>query len=61
MYQILKVDEDGVVIYARLDDDGKCRLTCTESYPEFQEWVAQGNTPLPANNETTQFMQETQL
>jgi hypothetical protein len=36
-------------IYARIDDDGLCRLTCTEDYPEFQEWIKQGNTPLPAD------------
>lgn len=47
-FQILMTDEDGVVIYARIDDDGKCRLTCTDKNPEFQEWVAEGNTPLPA-------------
>ena len=36
-------------IYARIDDDGLCRLTCTEDYPEFQEWIKQGNTPEPAD------------
>jgi hypothetical protein len=36
---------DGKTIYARIDDDGLCRLTCTEDYPEFQEWIKQGNTP----------------
>ncbi len=40
---------DGQVIYARIDDDGKCRLTCTDQYPEFQKWLAEGNTPLPAD------------
>jgi hypothetical protein len=38
---------DGVTIYARIDDDGLCRLTCTEEYPEFQAWLEAGNTPLP--------------
>jgi hypothetical protein len=33
-------------IYARIDDDGLCKLTCTEDYPEFQEWIKQGNTPI---------------
>jgi len=32
-------------LYARIDDDGLCRLTCTEDYPPFQEWIAAGNTP----------------
>ena len=39
--------DEEVQIYARIDDDGKCRLTCTEDYPEFKAWVAAGNTPLP--------------
>lgn len=36
-------------IYARIDDDGLCRLTCTEDYPEFKTWLELGNTPLPAD------------
>jgi hypothetical protein len=40
-------------IYARIDDDGKCRLTCTEDYPEFKAWLAEGNQPLPADEEQT--------
>jgi hypothetical protein len=48
IYKILHTDEDGVVIYARIDDDGKCRLTCTDQYPEFQKWLEEGNQPLPA-------------
>lgn len=39
---------DGKIIYARIDDDGLCRLTCTEDYPEFKAWIELGNTPLPA-------------
>tara|TARA_R110002126_G_scaffold226121_2_gene370862 strand:- start:179 stop:340 length:162 start_codon:yes stop_codon:yes gene_type:complete len=35
-------------IYARIDDDGLCRLTCTEDYPEFKTWLEKGNTPEPA-------------
>ena len=37
-------------IYARIDDDGLFRITCTEDYPEFQEWLAEGNEPLPADD-----------
>lgn len=48
-YKILHTTPDGVTIYARIDDDGKCRLTCTADYPEFQAWLAEGNTPLPAD------------
>ena len=40
--------EDGVKIYAKIDDDGKCRLTCTEDYQEFKDWIESGNTPEPA-------------
>jgi hypothetical protein len=47
-FKILTTNEDGVTIYARIDDDGKCRLTCTADYPEFKAWLAAGNTPLPA-------------
>lgn len=49
IYKVLMTNEVGQIIYARIDDDGKCRLTCTEDYPEFKEWVAQGNTPQPAD------------
>ena len=45
IYKILKTNEDGTIIYARIDDDGKCRLTCTEDYPPFKEWLEiEGNT-----------------
>lgn len=36
-------------IYARIDDDGVCRVTCSEDNTEFQAWLADGNTPLPAD------------
>jgi hypothetical protein len=49
IYKLLK-EEDGIKIYARIDDDGLCRLTCTEDNPEFKAWVALGNTPEPAEN-----------
>lgn len=50
IFKILKV-EMGQTIYARIDDDGLCRLTCTEDYPEFKAWVELGNIPLPADSE----------
>lgn len=49
IYKILKVNEEGKTIYARIDDDGLCRVTCTEQNPEFMDWVAEGNTPISAD------------
>jgi hypothetical protein len=49
IYKILTTNEYGQKIYARIDDDGLCRLTCTEDYPAFQDWIKQGNTPEPAD------------
>ena len=43
-YKLLK-EEDGIKIFARIDDDGLCRVTCTEDNPEFKAWVAEGNIP----------------
>jgi len=48
IYKLLHIDMDGVKIYARIDEDGLCRLTCTENNPDYLAWVAEGNTPLPA-------------
>ena len=50
IYKMLPLVEDQQQIYARIDDDGKCRLTCTADYPEFKVWLAEGNTPEPADN-----------
>jgi hypothetical protein len=33
---------DGQTIYARIDDDGLCRLTCTAEHQEFQQHVKNG-------------------
>jgi len=38
-------------IYARVDDDGVIRETCTADHPPLQEWIAEGNTPEPADSE----------
>lgn len=48
IYKFLKTNMHGVKIYARIDDDGLCRYTCTEDNPEFKAWVEEGNTPLEA-------------
>jgi hypothetical protein len=49
IYKMLPRQEGEPQIYARIDDDGLCRLTCTEDHPPFQEWLAEGNTPEPAD------------
>jgi hypothetical protein len=45
-----KLDPSDNQIYARIDDDDVIRVTCTADYPEFQEWLAEGNEPLPADD-----------
>jgi hypothetical protein len=37
-YEFL-TEENGIKIYARIDDDGLCRVTCTEEYPDYQAWL----------------------
>lgn len=38
-YEFLHETEDGLKIYARIDDDGKCRITCAENDPAYQAWL----------------------
>lgn len=47
--QLPKITEIDPQVYARIDDDGLCRVTCTAENPEFQAWLAEGNTPEPAD------------
>jgi len=51
IYKMLLRQEGEPQIFARIDDDGLCRLTCTAEYPPFQEWLAEGNTPEPADEQ----------
>jgi hypothetical protein len=51
IFKMLPAVEGEQQIYARIDDDGLCRLTCTEDHPPFQEWVAEGNEPEPADSQ----------
>ena len=51
IYKILTTNLDGQTIYARIDDDSVCRVTCTEFDQAYLKWVAEGNTPLPAEAE----------
>ena len=48
-YKLLKTNDQNIKIYAKIDDDGLCRLTCTENNPDYLKWVEEGNTPLPAD------------
>lgn len=38
-YEFLTENENGVKIYARIDDDGICRVTCTEDNPDYLRWL----------------------
>jgi hypothetical protein len=38
-YELLTTTDDGVKIYARIDDDGLCRVTCREENPDYQTWL----------------------
>ena len=49
IYKMLPLIEGEQQIYARIDDDGLCRLTCTADYPEFKAWLEAGNQPLRAD------------
>ena len=49
-----KFFETDIQIYARIDDDGLCRVTCTEDNPEFKAWLEEGNTPEPADELTNE-------
>ena len=39
IYKMLPRQEGEPQIYARIDDDGLCRLTCTAEHPPFQEYI----------------------
>ena len=38
-YELLTINEDNIKIYARIDDDGLCRVTCTENDPDYLAWL----------------------
>jgi hypothetical protein len=42
IYKILYTNQNGATIYARIDDDGLCRLTCTAEHQEFQDHLKNG-------------------
>ena len=49
-YKMLPLTAEGQQIYACVDDDGMIRVTCNADHPPFQEWLAEGNEPLPADD-----------
>jgi len=49
IYKLLSPNIDGVQIIARIDDDGKCRLTCTEQDPAYLKWLDAGGVVLEAD------------
>ncbi len=42
IYKMLPLVEGKPQIYARIDDDGLCRLTCTAEHQEFQQHLKNG-------------------
>jgi hypothetical protein len=42
IYKMLPKNNDDPQIFARIDDDGLCRLTCIAANPEFQQHVKNG-------------------
>ena len=49
-YKLLaKFNDEDPQIYLKVDDDGIVRCSCDETDKSFQEWLAEGNTPQPAD------------
>jgi hypothetical protein len=50
-YEFLETTMDGVKIYARIDDDGLCRVTCFENDRDYQAWLnpTEQSTPIVIN------------
>ena len=42
IYKMLPKIDGEQQIFSRIDDDGKCRLTCTAQNPEFQAYIKAG-------------------
>ena len=38
-YEFLKTNDNNIKIYARIDDDGLCRVTCTEEDSDYQAYL----------------------
>jgi hypothetical protein len=42
IYKMLPKNGDDPQIFARIDDDGKCRVTCTAEYPQLKADLVAG-------------------
>jgi hypothetical protein len=42
IYKMLPIIEFEPQVFARIDDDGLCRVTCVAEHPEFQEYLKNG-------------------
>jgi hypothetical protein len=52
-YEYLHDSLEGVKIFARIDEDGLCRVTCTEDDRDYQEWLnpTEQSTPIDTGDE----------
>ena len=48
-YKLLFTNDAGEKIYAKIEDDNKSYLSCTENNQDYKDWVAAGNTPEAAD------------
>ena len=47
--KIAKEDAEDTQMYFQIEDDGSKKIQCTDLYPSFIEWIAEGNTPQEAD------------
>ena len=38
-YELIGELDDGSKLFGRIDDDGLCRVTCTEDDRDYQAWL----------------------
>ena len=43
-YELFTTTDEGVKIYARIDEDGLTRVTCTEDNPDYLAWLDETST-----------------
>lgn len=47
--ELPKTDPLEKTVYRQINDDGSSNYSCVSEDPVFQEWLAEGNEPLPAD------------